>query len=64
VDASFNLKPVEDAEEQCDMGELGKVEKQVGCGILDKLQRFDGISRKPSQQRVEVVWRGDDKSLD
>ena len=55
VDASFDWKPVECAEEQGDMGELGKVEHQAGCSILDKLQGFDGTRREPSQQRVTVV---------
>ena len=41
---------MEPAEEQGDMGELGKVEHQAGCGILDKLQGFDGTSGEPSQQ--------------
>ena len=38
VDVSFDWKPVECAEEP---GELGKVEHQVGCSILDNLQGFD-----------------------
>ncbi|KAK6310583.1 hypothetical protein J4Q44_G00186380, partial [Coregonus suidteri] len=37
VDASFNWKPVECAEEGGDVRELGKVEHQTGCGILDEL---------------------------
>ena len=55
VDASFDWKPVECAEEQGDMGEFRKVEHQAVCSILDKLQGFDGTSRKPNQQRVAVV---------
>jgi hypothetical protein len=45
------------------MGELGKVEKQAGRGVLGKLQGFDGTSGEPSQQRVAVVQTGDDKGL-
>ena len=55
---------MECAEEQGDMGELGKVEHQAGSSVLDKLQGFDGTSREPSQQRVAVVQTGDDKCLD
>ena len=47
MDASFDWKPVKCAEERGDMGELGKVENQVGCSILDKLQGSDGIGGKP-----------------
>ena len=42
-------------EEQGDMGELRKVEHQVGCGILDKLQGFARTSVEHSQQRDAVV---------
>jgi hypothetical protein len=64
VDASFDWKPAECVEERGDMGELGKVEQQAGCSILDKLQGFDGTSEVPSQQQVTVVHTGDDKCLD
>ena len=37
ADASFNWKPVERAEERGDVRELGKVEHQTGCGVLDEL---------------------------
>jgi hypothetical protein len=47
---SFNWKLVECAEEQGVMGELGKVEHQAGCSVLDKLHGFDGTSVEPSQQ--------------
>ena len=61
---SFDWKPVECAEEWGDMGELGKVEHQACCVILDKLREFDDKSGEPSQQRVTVVQTGDDKCLD
>ena len=64
MDANFNWKPVGCAEERGDMRELGKVENQEGCCVLDKLQGFEGTSGKPSQQRVAVVQTGKDKSLD
>uniref|UniRef100_A0A673ZHA7 Protocadherin 1 alpha 4 n=1 Tax=Salmo trutta TaxID=8032 RepID=A0A673ZHA7_SALTR len=35
--ASFNWKPMERAEERGDVRELGKVEHQMGCGVLDEL---------------------------
>jgi hypothetical protein len=54
-DASFDWKPVECAEDRCDMGELRKVEHKAGCAIMDKLQGFDGTSGEPSQQRVALV---------
>ena len=54
-DASFDWKPVECAEERCDMGQLRKVEHKAGCGIMDKLQVFDGTRGEPSQQRVALV---------
>jgi hypothetical protein len=50
VDASFNWKPVECAEELGDMEELGMVENLVCCSVLDKFQGFDGTSGEPSQQ--------------
>jgi hypothetical protein len=64
VDASFNWKPVECAEERGDMRGLGKVENQAGCSVLDKLQGFDSTSGETSQQRVAVVQTGEDKCLD
>ena len=36
VDASFDWKPVECVEEWGVMRELGKVDNQVGCSVLDK----------------------------
>jgi hypothetical protein len=63
VVVSFEWKPVECAEERGDMGELGKVEHQSDCRILDKLPGFDGTSEETSQQRVAVVQTGDDKFL-
>jgi hypothetical protein len=42
------------------MGEHGKVEHQAGCGVLDKLQVFEGTSGRPSQQRDAVVQTGED----
>ena len=51
MDARFDWKPVECAEEERgDLGELGKVEKQAGCRVLNRLQGFDGTSEEPSQQ--------------
>jgi hypothetical protein len=64
VDARFDWKPVDCAKEGVDMRELGKVENQAGCSILDKLQGFHGTSREPSQQRFLLVKNGDDKCLD
>ena len=55
MDASFDWKPVECAEERGEMGNLGKVENQGGCNDLDKLQGFDGTSGEPCQQRVAGV---------
>ena len=52
VDASFGWQEVECAEEQDDMRELGKVENQAGCCVLDKLQGFDGTTGEPSQTDV------------
>jgi hypothetical protein len=47
------------------MGELGKVEHQTGCGVLDRLQvEFDGTSGESSPQRVTVVQMGYDKCPD
>lgn len=46
------------------MGELGQVEDQPGCCILDELQKLDGTRRQPSQERVAVALVRDDKSLD
>ena len=46
---------MECAEERVDMGELGKVEHQEGCSVLDRLQGFDGTSMEPSQQRIAAV---------
>lgn len=43
------------------MGELDKVEHQLGCGNLDKSQGFDGMR---GEQRIAVVQKGDDKCLD
>jgi hypothetical protein len=43
VDVSFDLKPVECVEERGEMGELRKVEHQMGCSVLDKLQDFLNI---------------------
>jgi hypothetical protein len=57
-------KPVECPEEWGDMGDLGKVENQVGCTILDKLQGIDGTSGEPSQQPVVLVQTGYDTCLD
>jgi hypothetical protein len=54
VDVSFNWKPVECAEARGDMRELGKVENQWGCSVLDKMRGVDGTSIEPSQQRVAV----------
>jgi hypothetical protein len=34
------------------------VEHKEGCGVLDKLQGFDGTSGVPSQQRVAVALDG------
>ena len=64
MDASFDWKPVECAEERGDMGEFGKVEDQAVCSILGKLQGFIGTSGEPIQQIVAVVQMGDDKCLD
>jgi hypothetical protein len=64
VDASFDRKPVKCAEEWGDMRELGNVEHQAGCSILDKLQVFDVTSKEPSQQRVAIVQTEEDKCLD
>ena len=50
VDASFDWKPVECTEEWGDVRELGKVEPQMGCGVLYKLQGSDCTSCEPSQQ--------------
>ena len=36
VDANFYWKPVQCVEKGGDMGELGKVEHQAGCGVMDK----------------------------
>ena len=52
---------MECAEERGDMRELGKVENQAGCCVLNKLQGFDGPSGEPSQQRVAVVQMGENK---
>jgi hypothetical protein len=64
VDASFDWKQVEGAEERGDIRELGKVENQVGCSVLDKLLWFDGTSREPRRERVAVVQTRDDKCQD
>ena len=45
---------MECTEEQGDMAELGKVELQAGCGVLDKLQEFDGTSGIPGNR--ELKW--------
>ena len=55
---------MECVEERGDMRELGKVENQAGCSILDKLHGFNGKSGEPSQQQVAVVQMGEDKCLD
>ena len=55
VDASFDWKPVQCAEERGDMRGLGKVE--------NKLQGVDGTSREPSQQQVADVQTGGGKCL-
>ena len=44
VDLSFEWKPVECTKDWGDNRELGKVENQVRCSVLDKLQGFDGTS--------------------
>ena len=53
VDASLDWEQVECAEEQGDMVELGKVEHQAACSVLDKLQGFDGTSGEPSLQCLD-----------
>ena len=64
MDASFDWKPVECVEERGDKGELGKVENQAGCCVLDKLHGLDGTSGEHSQQRVAVVQTGKHMCLD
>jgi hypothetical protein len=61
VDVRFDWKC---AEEWGDMRELGKVENQTGCSVLNKLQGFDGTSGEPNQEWVAVVQMGGDKYLD
>jgi hypothetical protein len=46
------------------VGDLGKVEQQTGCGVLDKLQGFNGTNREPSQQRVAVGQKEYEECLD
>lgn len=52
------------AEEQRSVGELGWVEDQPSCCILDELQRSDGTYRHTGQELVAVIKVRDDKGLD
>ena len=53
MDESFNWKPVECAEELGDLREHGKVENQVGCYVLDKLQGFAGARWSPANSKLQ-----------
>jgi hypothetical protein len=64
VDTNVDWKPMECAEEWCDMGEIGKVEHEAGCRVLDQLQGFDGTAGGLSKQRVAAVQEGNDTCLD